>query len=295
LIENRILPARAELIANLNIEPKVFVAKAEKAVEGIQTAVPVVVTSASLEQVIAQSLEGAKGKYSIAIKNLKTGETYFKGENEQFESASLYKLWVMGTTYEKVKEGTIQEDDALSASVTSLNSEFGIASDSAEQIEGGISLSVKSALSQMITISHNYSALLLTSKVKLASIKKYLQDKGLSASKTGSPPKTTAADTLTFFEKLYSGSLADQTYSTKMLNLLKKQQLNKKLPKYLPSGTVMAHKTGELGQVSHDGGIVYTEKGDYIIVVLSESTLPKGAEERIANISKDVYAYFMSK
>jgi beta-lactamase class A len=57
----------------------------------------------------------------------------------------------------------------------------------------------------------------------------------------------------------------------------------------------MAHKTGELGQVSHDGGIVYTEKGDYIIVVLSESTLPKGAEERIANISKDVYAYFMSK
>ncbi len=295
LIENRILPSKASMMAQIEVEPKLAHAQVEETVETVPTQVPVTVATSNLQGIIATSLEGAKGKYSVAIKNLKTGETYFKDENESFESASLYKLWVMGTAFKQIKDNTIKEDDVLSADVVSLNRQFGIASESAEQTEGGITLSVKSALHQMITISHNYAALLLTSKVKLASIKTFLQESGLSASKTGSPPKTTAADTLAFFEKLYKGELANEENTSKMLDLLKKQQLNKKLPKYLPSGTVMAHKTGELGQVSHDGGIVYTDKGDYIIVVLSESTAPKGAEERIATLSKDVYAYFTSK
>lgn len=292
LIESRILPAKVPTIAKLEVEPEVAHAQSEEAVEEVPAAVPVTVSASNLEGIVGESLKSAKGKYSIAIKNLKTGETYLKGENEVFQSASLYKLWIMGTTYEQIKDGKLKEDDQLSADVASLNREFGIASESAERTEGGVSLSVKGALQQMITISHNYAALLLSSKVKLANVKKYLQEHEFSASKTGSPPKTTAADTLEFFEKLYRGQLADKEYSAKMLDLLKKQQLNNKLPKYLPQGTVMAHKTGELGQVSHDAGIVYTNKGDYIIVVLSESTAPKGAEDRIANISKDVYTYF---
>ena len=77
-----------------------------------------------------------------------------------------------------------------------------------------------------------------------------------------------------------------------MMELLKNQKLNKKLPKYLPEGTVLAHKTGEIGWVSHDGGIVFQENGDYIIVVLSESSVPAGAEDRIAKISEAAYQYF---
>ena len=95
-----------------------------------------------------------------------------------------------------------------------------------------------------------------------------------------------------FFEKLYRGELADKETSAKLLDLLNRQKLNNKLPRHLPSGTVIAHKTGELGRVSHDAGIVYTDKGEYIIVVLTESSAPLGAEERIADISKNVYTYF---
>ena len=65
------------------------------------------------------------------------------------------------------------------------------------------------------------------------------------------------------------------------------------MPKYLPSDTLIAHKTGELDSFSHDSGIVYTPNGNYIIVVMSDSTNPKGAEDRIANISKSVYDYFI--
>ena len=80
-----------------------------------------------------------------------------------------------------------------------------------------------------------------------------------------------------------------------MIGLLKMQKLNEKLPKYLPNGTVVAHKTGEIDFLTHDAGIIYTKNGDYIIAIFSESDYPPGAKERIAQISKAVYNYFLGK
>lgn len=80
-----------------------------------------------------------------------------------------------------------------------------------------------------------------------------------------------------------------------MIDILKKQTLNEKLPKYLPQGTLIAHKTGEIDYLSHDGGIVFSKKGDYVIVVMTEADSPSGVEERIAQISKNVFNYFDKK
>ena len=79
-----------------------------------------------------------------------------------------------------------------------------------------------------------------------------------------------------------------------MLQLLKIQKLNNKIPRYLPKDTVVAHKTGELDPFTHDAGIVYTPNGNYIIVVLSKSDDPDLAENRIADISKNVFNYFQN-
>ena len=54
----------------------------------------------------------------------------------------------------------------------------------------------------------------------------------------------------------------------------------------------IAHKTGEIGYFTHDAGIVFSNKGDYIIVVLTESDFPLATEEQIADISKSVNEYF---
>jgi beta-lactamase class A len=73
---------------------------------------------------------------------------------------------------------------------------------------------------------------------------------------------------------------------------LKNQQLNNKLPKLLEKETVIAHKTGELESFSHDAGIVYSDNGDYIIVIMSETDNRNRANDTIAQISKEVYDYF---
>lgn len=249
----------------------------------------------SLEAGVSKALEGSQGRYGIVVKNLKTGESFTKGDQEKFEAGSLYKLWTMAAVFKQIEEGRLKEDQELSRSIAYLNQRFGIDPENAEQTEGGITLTVSQALNQMVTISHNYAALLLTEKIRLSTVANFLKTNGFNESSvgtTGDAPTTTPSDMALFFEKLYKGELGTPENTQKMLELLKKQTLNHKIPKNLPQETEIAHKTGELGWFTHDAGIVYLSKGDYIIVVLSESESPKGAEERIAGISKEVFDYF---
>ncbi len=249
----------------------------------------------SLQETIEKSLEGTAGSYGVFVKNLKTGESFSLNENKVFEAGSLYKLWTMAVVFKQLENGDLKEDQKLSQGIAVLNRKFSIDLELAEQTQGTITSTVNEALTQMITISHNYSALLLIEKIKLSTVAAWLNENGFNNSKVGTDgdaPTTNALEIALFMEKLYKGEIGNPESTTKMINLLKAQKLNNKLPKNLPPGTVIAHKTGELGWFSHDAGIIYSEKGDYIIVVMSESSSPKGAEERIADLSKNIYSYF---
>lgn len=256
---------------------------------------PSTTNSSGLETAVQNALTGTHGSYGVVVKNLKTNESYSVNADTQYESGSLYKLWVMASVFEQIKEGKLHENDKLSESVEQLNKHFYIDPDSAEKTSGTISLTVHDALEQMITISDNYAALLLSDKVTLSSLSSFLQTNGFKESQVGvkgNAPMTTPSDIALFFEKLYKGELTDQQYTEEMIGLLKRQRLNEKIPKYLPSGISVAHKTGELDDFTHDAGIVYTDNGDYIIVVLSKSDSRDLANERIANVSQAIYNYF---
>jgi beta-lactamase class A len=59
--------------------------------------------------------------------------------------------------------------------------------------------------------------------------------------------------------------------------LLLEQEWNDKLSGGLLPGDRFAHKTGETGEVSHDGGLLYTAAGSVWVVVVY-TTLPAGPE-----------------
>lgn len=236
-------------------------------------------TSPNLASTVKDSMKDFEGKYGIFVKNLKTGETYEMDGREFFEAGSLYKLWVMEAVFKKIKEGKLKEDDNLGADVKDLNLQMGIATSEAELKEGQLQFTISSALEQMITISHNYAALMLLNKV----------------GSSGIPTKVTPKDVALFFERLYKGEIIDQDYSRKMVDILSRQEISDRVPKYLPEGTKIAHKTADFGFFEHDGGIVFSEGGDYIIVILTESSSPADADESIAQLSKAVYDYFSRK
>src|SRR3989344_8712803 len=112
--------------------PKEFVLSASvmsplSDVKNIQTPSPVSVVSkesSSLEKIVSSALANTKGEYATGIINLKTGEQYFLNSHKRFESASLYKLWVMGAVYKKIEEGSLSLDQILSEDVKILNEKF---------------------------------------------------------------------------------------------------------------------------------------------------------------------------
>lgn len=249
----------------------------------------------TLSSLVSSSLVNAPGRYGIYIKHLSTGETYSILPQDQFTAASLYKLWVMAAVYERIQSGSLARNTTLSQTIPYLNRAFSIPDSAAELTSGTITMSLEDALSQTITVSGNYSAMLLSDYLKSSQLADYLKRWGFTQSRIGTKdayPLTSAYDMGLFLELLYKGRLANPAYTTEMIALLTKQQRNEKLPSQLPPGTVVAHKTGEIDSFSHDAGIVYTDKGDYIIVILSETASLSQANKLIGSISKAVYDYF---
>ncbi len=254
-----------------------------------------------LKEITDEYFSSEEGDYSAVIKNLETGEEYYYNSEKKYDSASLYKLWVMAVAYQEIKDGKLKLDDILSAPLVNLNDtlstitptptppDFSPAPPTGEPEK--ISMTVEEALRKMITVSDNYAAILLSSKVGSKKIANFIKESKFTNSNYKQPPQTSAKDISLFFDTLYKGEIVDQEYSNQMIDLLKRQTLNDRIPKYLENVEV-AHKTGELFGSKHDGGIVYSKNGDYILVVLSETKDYKKAAEIIAKYSELIFSYF---
>lgn len=245
-----------------------------------------------LESVVEEVLKESEGRYGIYIKNLKTGDVYAKNGHEIFEPASLYKVWVLAAVLTQIKEGKISENDSITADVVALNKKFESGEEDADLQTGVVNFTIKSAIEQMITISHNYAAYALIEKVGRKEIRKFLEKYELRESSLDTEFESTASDLGKLFEGIYRGEIIDTEYSQKMLDLLLRQQNNDRIPKYLPEGTLIAHKTGELPNIRNDGGIVYSPNGDFVIIILSETGDVTFASDTIAKISEASYKYF---
>jgi beta-lactamase class A len=82
--------------------------------------------------------------------------------------------------------------------------------------------------------------------------------------------------------------------SQQMINILLDQRFNEIIPALLPTDVKVAHKTGSITGVQHDGGIVFLPDGrKYILVLLAkEIENTDAAVKMMAEVSKKVYEYF---
>lgn len=113
-------------------------------------------------------------------------------------------------------------------------------------------------------------------------------------------PRDTATPNamVALLEKIWRGQVIDRAASDAMLDLLKRCRTGEnRIRGLLPSSTEVAHKTGTLGGVVNDVGIVYLpdEAGHVAIAVMSKRTrAPIEAVERtIAHIARYAYDYFL--
>ena len=220
-----------------------------------------------LQTIFADEIANFPGRWAVVVKDLKTQHAYQFNENEIFVSASLYKLAVMFAVFDEIENGQLKLDDAIG------------------------NTTIEDALNAMITISDNETALALAEKIGWTKIDDLMANFGMPGidliSENG--PYTDAASMVTLLERIYKKSAVSPNASVKMKELLLQQQINDRIPKYLPPGVKVAHKTGEIDSLRHDAAIVLGKKSDYIFVFLADTNLPGETPEVIAQLSKKIY------
>ena len=104
---------------------------------------------------------------------------------------------------------------------------------------------------------------------------------------------TTPREMADILERIYRRTCVSPQASEKCLVCLKGQKVNDRIPRYLPRKVPVAHKTGLENKVCHDAGIVFADKGDVLICVLTEGdTGATIAKRMIARISALVYKIY---
>jgi Beta-lactamase enzyme family len=89
-------------------------------------------------------------------------------------------------------------------------------------------------------------------------------------------PGVPAGDVLELLARIQADACVSAEASRRRREILAAQQLQAKLERRLSRGLRLANKTGELGEISHDAGIVTGPGGTLLVAVLTRAVEPPG-------------------
>ncbi len=199
----------------------------------------------NLKAVVEKQLDHENGHYAIFIESLtNSDQKYYLNENEILPAASLYKLYLLAAAFEKIEKGELKMDTEISSNKDHLVSELGFVDFGYEDVDGGITYTVEDILHRIATISDNFASIMLVDKIGWGVVQDQAKKLGSTATTIKDPISTTASDTGNYFKKLYAGEVVSRQSSDKIIQLLSESKLNSRIPKNLPQGLKIAHKTG---------------------------------------------------
>lgn len=247
-------------------------------------------------QKIGKIIQGA-GPAQVYFTDLATNQSLYRGSST-LPSASMIKVFILARAYEDLRNGSLSRKETFTLTPENVVGGAGV-------LQGrpyGTKVPLQEALDLMITESDNTAANLLIDRLGMDRINSYMQSHGYShsvlrrkmmdtkAMEEGRENMTSTRDVALLFKRLYRGNCVGPAQDREMLEIYKRQTDNDSIPEDLPQGTVVAHKTGEVSDVRHDGGIVYTPKGAYVLVIFTRNYTPY---ETMAGLSEKIYQAFV--
>lgn len=240
-------------------------------------------TIQTLKQQLEERIAEYDGEWSVYCKNLSGNESFVINDTPM-KSASVMKLFIMGTVYTAFEDGELTRTDEI------LN-----------------------LLNNMIIYSDNGASNELLSKLGngsyadgIAKVDAFIESHGFSdmtieyngfndpATNTSSDHfnQVAARDCGKLLEDIYRRTWVNRSVSNEMESLLLSQDTRYKIPAGLPEGVLCGNKTGEMDTTENDAAIIYGKDCDYILVVLSSDWGSKDqAISRIAELSRITYQY----
>lgn len=212
---------------------------------------------------------------------------YTHDDTVAFITASLYKLGILAHVESLVEAGRLTYTDTIEIQPEDITD------DGSYELAGTV-MTIDEALEAMITVSDNGTALAFWHWLGPGNINATMQGLGLGdfhiANDDNDDNTATARVIGQYLTLLAQRKLVSAAASDRMLARLERQQVNDRLPSELPAGTVVAHKTGNLGFATHDAGIIYTPSGPRVVVGLTANTDEEEAVQFLGGLGALVYA-----
>jgi beta-lactamase class A len=262
-----------------------------------------------VERIVAR--QGDKRLIAVAYRHLGTGAAFSLHDRERFHAASTMKVPVMMAFFDAVDRGALRLDEPIQ-----VRNEFHSIMDGSTFVldpgedgdpdfyqAAGQTRPLEELIRRMIVRSSNLATNLLIEKIGASTVMDLMRRveaydirvlRGVEDEKAfaaGMNNAVTAHDLLLVLETVAGGTTFSKASSERMIDILKAQEFNEKIPAGLPPGTPVAHKTGDITGVHHDAAVVFPPgEQPYVLVVLTAGFQEeKTADQVIAEISRAVW------
>lgn len=207
----------------------------------------------------------------------KSSETFIYN-SKPMRSASMIKVFILAAVMEKANRGEINIDETLTLRDSDKVGGSGILAG----YSSGTELTLREVMELMITHSDNTATNMVIDRVGMSAINEYIQSRGYSdtilrrkmmdfdAIAAGRENFSSVRDLGNFFTRLYNYECVSEKYDKIMIDFLVKQTDTDCFPAALPDKQI-AHKTGALDGLYDDGGIIYSNAGDTVLVIMTEN------------------------
>lgn len=240
------------------------------------------------------------GRMGIAVHDLGTDERVAVDDDAPFTSASVIKLPVMMTVL--TADGAPPLDARLPIDDAHRVGGSGIIGDLADLRE----LTVRDLVTAMIALSDNTATNVLIDAVGIPAVMDWCRAAGLrgttlarhmldfAARARGLDNRMSPSDAAALLAGLARGTLAGPDATAFALEALGRQRFNEMLPRLLPPGVRVAHKTGELPGVRHDVGLLYLPgrgpEAPIVVAAMTEGFHGPEAEREYGGPATDLIA-----
>ncbi len=254
----------------------------------------------ALDAVLKQEIRRFRGDAGVVVVDFTTGFRFAHQPDKAFAAASVVKVAIMAACLQAAEEGKLSLDDPVTLRPADIVSGSGVL----KALPAGSVVPTRELMEVMIARSDNTATNLLLGRLGMDYVNAYFAHAGLTNTRLdrvmmdfskrdqGVENVTTAADTARILERFYRGQVVSPEASAMGIEWLKQQTIRDRIRARLPHDTVVAHKTGLERYVCHDAGIVMTERGDFLICVLTKTQAGSPqAKAFIGRLTRYVYDY----
>ncbi len=257
-------------------------------------------SSQELAERIQPLVDAHDGIVAVSIKHLPSGVTYQHNADLPLPTASLIKLPILVAMHDAIQAGKLSLDDEIVLQESDKVPGSGVLTDN---FSVGTRITLRDAARLMIVFSDNTATNLVVDRIGLDATAKKMEQLGYPNTKLHSkvfkretsifPERskqfglgsTTANEMVALLEQIDAGNIVDEASSQAIFDLLLACDDRTKIPRDLPAGIKVAHKTGAVSNSRTDAGLIEGPTGQIAICILTNDNADRSwADANAANL-----------